>query len=73
MGGDLPGVYTVRGIADIDAMQARILRRAAAGGDRRRLYRAGGRRRRPQAGPEVTVVEAAPRILAASPRPKPPT
>ena len=64
MGGDLAGVFTLRDIADVDAMRDRF-RAGCARGDRGgRLHRArGGGGVAAELGLDVTVVEAAARIL----------
>ncbi|MGA0539482.1 NAD(P)/FAD-dependent oxidoreductase [Neotabrizicola sp. VNH66] len=64
IGGDLPGVYTVRTLADVDAMRAEFrdgARAVVIGGGYIGLEAAAVARK---FGVEVTLVEAAPRILA---------
>ncbi len=64
IGGDLDGVFTVRGLADIDALAPRVVSGARAvilGGGYIGLEAAAVARKR---GMDVTVIEMAPRILA---------
>ena len=49
-GAELPGVHTLRTIADVDRIRAECAAGGAPGGDRRRLHRAGGRSHRARAG-----------------------
>ncbi len=63
LGGDLPGVYTVRTLADVDAMRAEFrpgARAVVIGGGYIGLEAAAVARK---FGVEVTLIEAAPRIL----------
>jgi len=63
IGGTLPGVVTIRGLADADCDHAAAQARRASRRGRRRVYRAGGAAVTAAKGMQVTVIEAADRIL----------